>query len=173
MKHAVSVPATEGLLQPFSFGIGYQDFIPVTTPAAGANAVFTVESRNWIRVLGARATVTTSATVANRFVSLDFINARTQTYIRNAAGVIVLASTTNQVFEWNMARTRAEWAANTPVLAPLLPVFLPPGTTVQITLDSIQAADAITAVSLTVERFDTGPIGYEVGFVPDGEPQTD
>jgi hypothetical protein len=173
MKHAVSVPATEGLLQPFSFGIGYQDFIPVTTPAAGANAIFTVEARNWIRVLGARATVTTSATVANRFVSLDYINARAQTYVRNSAGLVVTASTTNQVFEWNAGRTVAEWAVNTPVLAPLYSIFLPPGTTVQVTLDSIQAADAITAISLTVERFDTGPIGYQVGFVPDGEPQTD
>jgi hypothetical protein len=159
------VPVTEGMLQPFSHGVGYQDFIPLTTPAAGANLSFTVAGDRFIRILGARATITTSATVANRFVSLDFINARAQTWMRNAAGLVVTASTTNQAFEWIGQRTDAQWAANTPVLLPVYPIFLYPGMVVQITLDSIQAADQISLASLTVERFDTGDVGYKVGFV--------
>ena len=170
MSSYASVPDTSGLLQPFTLGDGYQDFIPIATPAAGANASFTVEARSWVRVLAARATLTTSATVANRFFSLDFINARSQTYCRNAAGLVIVASTTNQVFEWNLARTRAEWATGTPVLCPVLPCFLPPGTVVQFTVDTIQAADQIASVSLTVERFDTGSVGYAAGFVPTESP---
>lgn len=162
-------PVTEGLLAPFAHGVGYQDLVAVTTPAAGANATFTVEARNWIRVLGARCNVTTDANVANRFVSLDYINARAQTYLRNAAGLVVTASTTNLKFEWNSQRGDAQWAVNTPVLVPVLPVFLPPGTVVQITLDSIQAGDQVSLASLLVERYDTGPTGYDIGFVPNDD----
>jgi hypothetical protein len=162
--HSVGA-ATEGLLAPFGYGIGYQDFIPLTTPAAGANLSFTVQGNSWVRLLAARCSITTSATVANRFVSLDFTTGRANTQVRNAAGLIVLASTSAQVFEWNTGRTRAEWAANTPVLVPLLPMFLAPGSVIQITVDTIQAADQISAASLTIERFDTGDIGYAQGFV--------
>lgn len=160
------LPGGEGLLQPFAHGLGYQDIVPVTTPAAGANASFTVEGRNWVRVLAARANLTTDANVANRFVSLDYITARGTTYARNAAGLVVTASTTNQKFEWNAQRTDAQWAANTPVLLPVFPIFLAPGTVVQFTVDSIQATDALTLLTLLIERFDTGSLGYGVGFVP-------
>lgn len=171
MAESEGLPGALGLLQPFAHGVGYQDFIPLTSPAAGSNLAFTVTGAQWIRVLGARATVTTSATVANRFVSLDYINARSQTMMRNAAGLVLTASTTNQAFEWSAQRTDAQWAANTPVLAPLFPAFLAPGSIVQITLDSIQAADAITAASLLVEKFDTGSLGYGVGFWPAPPPK--
>jgi hypothetical protein len=164
--------AAKGLLAPFGYGTGYQDFIPLTTPAAGANLSFTVESRALIRILAARCSITTSATVANRFVSLDYLNARGVTQVRNAAGLVLTASTTAQVFEWNSARSRSEWAANTPVLVPVLPMFLAPGEIIQITLDSIQAADQISAASLTVERFDTGSVGYERGYVHDHSYET-
>lgn len=164
------LPGGEGLLQPFAHGLGYQDIVSVTTPAAGANAIFTVEGRNWIRILGARANITTDANVANRFVSLDYITPRGLTYMRNAAGLVLTASTTNQKFEWSAQRTDAQWAANTPVLAPLFPAFLAPATVVQVTVDSIQATDAVTLVTLLVERFDSGSLGYGVGFVPDPPP---
>lgn len=161
-----TLPGAEGLLQPFAHGLGYQDFIALPQPAAGANLAFTIDGRSTVRVVGARCNVTTDANVANRFVSLDYINARAQTMMRNAAGLVVTASTTNQKFEWNAQRTDAQWAANTPVLLPLFPLFLSPGSVVQITVDSIQAADQISLASLVVERFDTGSLGYGVGFVP-------
>ena len=165
MSTPAGAPETEGLLQPFGYGVGYQDFIALTNPAAGANLQFVVDNRSWIRLLAARATITTSATVANRFVSLDYINARGTTFVRNAAGLVVTASTTNQVFEWNAGRTDAQWAANTPILGTLYSMFLPPGSTVQFTLDSIQAADQISSAQLTFERFDVGSVGYALGFV--------
>jgi hypothetical protein len=160
-------PVTEGLLQPFGYGRGYQDFIPLAAPAAGANLVFTVESRNLIRVLGARCNVTTDANVANRFVALDFINARGQTMMRNAVATVVVGSTTNLKFEWSAQRADGAFVANCPVLAPVFPLFLSPGSTVQFTLDSIQVGDQISLASLVVERYDTGPTGYPLGFIPD------
>jgi hypothetical protein len=159
-------PVTAGLLEPFGAGVGYQDTIAPANPGAGNNLAVVVEGRNWLRVLQAIATINTDATVANRFVSLDFINARGTTFSRNAAGLVVTASTVNQVFDWNEQRTDAQWATNTPVLAPVSSMFLAPATTIQITLDNKQAGDTITAVMLTVERYDTGPAGYPIGFIP-------
>lgn len=167
MEATAAGVVTEGLVQPFAHGGGYQDFVPLTAPVAGANLQFVVTGQNWIRVLGARANVTTDANVANRFVSLDYLNARSQTMMRNAVATVVVAATTNLKFEWSAQRTDGAFVANAPVLGPCFPMFLAPGSIVQITLDSIQVGDQISLASLVIERFDTGSVGYSVGFVPE------
>lgn len=167
MTEYVGLPNAEGLIEPFGHGVGYQDFIPLPTPAAGANLAFIVESRNWIRLLAAMATITTDANVANRFVSLDFITPRGTTYCRNAGGFVEAATNNGVVYSWSEQRTDSAKVAGGSALLPLSSIFLPPGTTVQITVDAKQATDAITAASLTVERFDSGSLGYATGFVPD------
>jgi hypothetical protein len=165
----VGLPNAEGLLEPFGHGVGYQDFFTLTSPAAGTNLSFIVESRNWIRLLAAMATITTDANVANRFVSLDFITPRGTTYMRNAGGFVETATNNGVVYAWTEQRTDSAKVAGGSALLPLSSIFLPPGTTVRFTLDAIQATDAITAASLTVERFDTGAIGYTAGFVTPDE----
>ncbi len=160
---------TTGLLQPFGWGLGYPDWIDPASPAAGANFVHTVGGSHYERLIAATATVTTDANVANRFVSLDYMNARGVTYARNGAGLVLTASTSATVFQWNSARTVAEWAAGTPVLVPLMLAFCPPGFMWQITLDNIQVGDAITAVHLWVEKWPTGPRGYPQGMVTEVE----
>lgn len=157
---------TTGLLETYGEGFGYQDTLDPANPGAGNNLSILVGGENWLRVLDAIATINTDANAANRFVSLDFINPRGITYVRNAAGLVLTANTTNQVFMWSEQRTDAQWAANTPVLAPVSSVFLPPGSTVQITVDNKQAGDTITAVHLVVERFPTGPRGAPIGIDP-------
>ena len=66
---------TTGLLQPFGWGLGYPDWIDPASPAAGANFVHTVGGSHYERLIAATATVTTDANAANRFVSLDYMNA--------------------------------------------------------------------------------------------------
>lgn len=145
------------------FGDPYPDWIDVTSPSAGATASVTVDGFWWMRVVAARGTLTTSASVANRFFSLDFVNARGTTYMRNAAGLVVTANTTNQGFEWNRSRTVAEWAANTPILVPVCDEWLPPGFSVKFAVDNIQAADQLSGLSLFVEKWNTGPKPGSVG----------
>ncbi len=113
-----------------------------------------------MRVLAARLLITTDATVANRLVTLDYLDARGVTRLRNGAGLVLVASTAAQPFEFSAHRTSAEWAANTPVFAPLAPVFLPPGYIVRFNVTNIQAADAISGLSLWVEKFPTGSGGF-------------
>ena len=163
-------PVEKGLLEAFGYGCGVQDFIPVAQPAAGANTSVQVDGRNYWRVLGARATLTTDANVANRLLSLDFINGRSITYMRNQPPVVIIASTTNQAFEWKEQLTGSEWNSNTPVHTPVSSIFLPPGTLVQWTVTAIQAGDQLSGLSLTIERFQVGPYGYEVGWVPAADP---
>lgn len=156
---------TTGLLQPFGWGLGFPDWSDPDSPAAGANYTRVVGGTHYERIIAATVTLTTSATAANRFVSLDFINARGTTYCRNAAGVVVTASTTNQVFHWNSARTVGEWAPGTPILCPLMLAFLPPAFKVQITVDNIDTTDALTAVHFWLEKWETGPRGEPTGMV--------
>lgn len=136
-------------------GRGLTDWFSVNSPAAGANASFTVGGRNvqGLRVLAALATVTTDANVASRLFSLDFIDGRSVTRVRNAATVLITASTAATVYQWDQAHKSSEWQTGTPVFVPLSDVILTPGWTVQLTLDSKQAGDTITAVSFVVEAF--------------------
>lgn len=136
-------------------GRGLTDWFSVTSPAAGANASFTVGGRNveGLRVVAALATVTTDANVANRLVSLDYIDGRNVTRVRNAPTLLVTASTTAQVFQWDHAHHVSEWNTGTPVFVPLADVILTSGWTVQLTLDNKQATDQLSALSFVVEAF--------------------
>lgn len=153
----------ESLVQPFGYGIAFPDWLDVATPAAGVTATVTVPGEYYYRLVAARLSITTDANVANRFVSLDFVNARDITYLQNGAGLVVTASTTTQVFQWDSNRTVGEWAANTPVFAPLCPVFLPPAFKIRFNVASIQATDQISGLRLWVEKFPTGGRGYPAG----------
>lgn len=146
----------EGLLSSFGDQGRFLDTLDIENPSAGANAASSVPGSSAVRVLAATATLTTSATVANRQVNLDYINGRGVTYVRNGAGLVIAANTTLQAFHWSSERSLAEWASGTPVYVPLLPLFLQPGWVVQFTVDNIQAADQLTACRLVIERFLTG-----------------
>jgi hypothetical protein len=159
------VDTTLGLVSPFGYGKAYPDTIDVTTPAAGATASYTVPGDYYVRVVAARLSITTDANAANRLITLDYISGRGVTYMQNGAGLVVTASTTAQVFQWDAHRTVAEWAANTPVFAPLLSAFLPPSWVIKFNVANIQATDAISALRLWVENFPTGQKGYPVGPV--------
>jgi hypothetical protein len=157
------------LLLPYSYGKGNPEYVTVATPAAATAASYTVPGSFACRVIGARLSITTDANAANRFVSLDYIDSRGVTRLQNGAGLVVTANTTAQVFNWDCNRTVAEWATNTPVFAPLAPLFLYPGWSVKFNYTNPQAADAISSLSLWVEQFQTGPRGYVLGVAPDGD----
>ena len=159
-------PVTTGLLEAFSFGAGFQDQLFPANPGAGNNLTVVVGSNNWVRVLAAVATITTDANAANRVVSLDFITPRGITYLRNSNPTATIASQTNISFQWSEQLTQSEGGTNTPFKIPVSSIFLPPATTIGITLDNKQVGDTIAAVTITIERFDTGPTGYPIGYAP-------
>lgn len=157
---------TYGLLLPFTYGKGNPEYVSVTTPAAGATASYIIPGSFAARVLAARLSITTDANVANRLVTLDYIDSRGVTRLRNGVGNVITASTTAQTFEWDCNRTIAEWATNTPIFAPVAPLILYPGWSVKFNVTNVQATDAISGLSLWVEQFQTGPRGYQLGVGP-------
>lgn len=144
------------VVAPAAFNRWWYDWIDPAQPSAGAAQSYIVGGEAYLRVLSARLSITTSSAVANRLVSLDYINARGITYVRNAAGVVITASQSNQAFEWNYQRTVSEWATNTPFFLPCLDAWLPPGFKVQFSVDAIDTADQISALHLFVMRAATG-----------------
>jgi hypothetical protein len=144
-----------GFTAPFTSEQGYTDFFNPASPAAGANYSFTVGSLSstWVRIVAVTATLATDSNVANRLFSVDYRSGRAGTMIRNAATVLITANTSATVFQWDHAHTSSEWQTGTPVFAPLVDIILTPGWTVQLTVDNIQATDAITAIGVTLEKF--------------------
>jgi len=159
------VELTEQRRGELEYGLPYYDVLQVASPAAGANAVQAVDGAWACRVLAATASLTTDANAANRFVSLDFIQGRTAVPIRNGAGLVITASTTGQVFHWQRNRAVGEWATNTPVFVPLLDYLVPPGWSIQFTVDNKQAGDQLSALTLFVVKYQTGPEGVPLGVV--------
>jgi hypothetical protein len=144
-----------GFSAPFTSEQGYTDFFTPASPAAGANFSIQVGdfSVTWLRIVAVKATLATDANAANRLFSLDFKSGRAGTMIRNAATVLITANTSATVFQWDQAHAVSEWQTGTPVFAPLVDIVLSQGWTIQLTVDNIQAADAITAISFVVEKF--------------------
>jgi len=155
-----------GLLEPFGYGRGFHDRILGVQPAAGANFARSLESQYATRVLAVNCQLVTGAAVANRWVELRFTDSDGGVWDRAGAGVFVLASSTVQLV-WQIGRGSADFASGgadtTPIYAPLNDVFLAGSDQVRIVVGNIQAADQLSAIRLTVERFPTGRRGYPEG----------
>lgn len=134
----------------------FVDYIDVAQPAAGAAASVQVPGQYGMRVIAARATLSTDANAANRLLSLDYITPNSVTRVRNCASVVWTANTSSQAFVWNEAWSVSEWNTNTPVLMPVLALLLPPTWSIKFQLDNIQVGDQLSALSLIVEKVPTG-----------------
>lgn len=141
---------------PYRYEEAWVDYVDVTQPASGAVASLSVPGEYGVRVLAAKATVSTDANAANRLVSLDFVTANNVTRVRNCPSVVWTANTSSQVFVWNQAWHLSEWNTNTPVLVPVLGILLPPTWLVRFQIDSIQVGDQLSSLSLVVEKVPTG-----------------
>lgn len=157
----MDLPGTGAPLEPYGYGRGYVDHLSPSQPAAGSGLTIALDPTFLFRPISVRFSVTTDANVANRFPSVDYTDPEGNVYLRNAAGLVLTASTTGQVFDFNIQRTVAEWATNTDILAPLCDTFIPAGWQIRITLGSIQAADQISAVRILTEKWVTGGPGGE------------
>src|SRR5215469_1408858 len=167
MSHQGAAPITEEVLNPFAYGRGFLEAVIGTNPGAGSNFALTLDGRFISRLISATFTLTTSATVASRFATIDYADGNGNVAVSNGAAVLVLAGSA-QVFSFNMARGTSEWNTGTSVFAPLFDFMLEPGRILQINVGAIQAADTLTKIALSFERFPTGPRGYPEGRVGAG-----
>jgi len=152
MTATMGFPA-EGTRAIFTPDVGNLLVVKPANPAAGANLPITLPAAKWNQLVSVQFKLTTSATVANRYVNLDVIGFGGAQNIRNAATVLVTASTTNQVFQFDTAHTVSEWNTGTTVYAPMVDFPLPAGWTVQVTVDNIDTTDQIASCIVVVRQF--------------------
>ena len=132
---------------------GYLDYLAPADPAAGANLTVTIPNQRFVVVRSLQVTLTTDANAANRLLSVDYLLGTRATAVRNMATVAITANTTAQQFQFDNQHTVSEWNTNTPVFVPLLPLPLPNGWTVQVTVDNIQVGDTLTSCKVVVDRY--------------------
>jgi hypothetical protein len=152
-----------GLISPFAYAAGWHEVVLGTSPAAATQFIYADPGQYVSRLISVVFTLTTDGNAANRYVTVEHDQGQAPSYVVDAAGVVVTASST-QRFAGSYTRGVAEWAANTDVLFPLTPVFLDVGHRIRITYTNAQAADALSSIALVFERFPTG--GDEYGSLP-------
>ena len=144
-----------GLLADFTPDIGNLDVLQQTTPAAGANLTLDLGRYKWVVLESVIVTLATDANAANRFLSVDYLLPGRMTAVRNAPTVLITANTSATVFQFDRQHTISEWNTGTMVYAPLLPLPLPAGWSVRVTVDNIQVGDALTACTVVCRKFYT------------------
>ncbi len=144
--------------QPFSHGHTEQStLVPGqatvgAAPAAGASYSYVVSRHDRVRLVFCTFALTTSATVANRYVTVEYLGGDGVGIVADGAAVVVTASTTAQRFVGALHRGPAEWNTGTDVFFPLSGIWLEAGQTVKINVAAIDTTDALTNIRLTFDR---------------------
>lgn len=144
--------------QPFGHGRTEQTtIVPGTAgapvaPAAGASYTYTLTRYDRARLVFAAFTVTTDSNVANRYLTLEYLDGAGVAIVADGASVTVSASTTNQRFVGALNRSPAEWNTNTDVFFPLCGVWIEAGQRVKLNVAGIQAGDQLSNIRLTFDR---------------------
>lgn len=153
------------LSQPYGFaGLTQTTVLPGTSgypaaPAAGATYTITNTNFDRWRLVFCRFTFTTSAVVADRYVTIEYADGTGKSVASDGAAVAVQASTTAQPFAGDINRGVAEWNNLSDVFFPLCGIWREAGTTIQIAVVNIDVADQLKDIRLT---FDVWPGGGNV-----------
>lgn len=115
------------------------------------------------RVLSLYVTLTTSAAVATRHVVVSFRDTDGRTVLNLPASATVGASATQRVVGLSAA-TPAAYSAGVYAVIPLPVFWLDFSYRVLIDVENVQAGDALSAISLVVEKLDATPFGYSAGI---------
>lgn len=140
---------------------GYDDFYELArpvSPAAGAPFLFRVPGESWFRITAVRFTLTTSAVVANRFATVDYLDGDQGAFLRSMSGTALAASLT-RTFNFAPEYATPTVSVGGDEMAPLSTQWLPPGYRIRITAINLDAADQVGGVSLYMCRAMTGKVG--------------
>jgi hypothetical protein len=121
-------------------------------PAAGATYTYTLTRYDRARLVFAAVTLATDANVANRYLTIEYLDGAGVAIVADGAAVTVSASTTAQRFVGVLRRGTSEWATNTDVFFPLCGVWIEAGQRVKVSVANIQATDQLSNIRLTFDR---------------------
>lgn len=160
--------AIHGLTTAFSHGRAFTESFFGKSPAAGSGYSLTVSGAYYERFVGVTFVLTTSSAVANRSVYLSYVNPGTGTVLTAGPTALQSASVAN-TYSGTVGFGASDWNAGTPAYFGLPDLILPAGYQVQINVANIDTADQLSAIAFVRERFQTGPDGFPVGYVPENE----
>jgi hypothetical protein len=144
---ALGYPQTQP--QPPSAGIGITRSVTITTPAAGANWSITVPAGASWTLTSVRATLATSAAVANRVPDLQIKDGSGNIVMDALAGVAQTATLTD-TWSWSSGGvTSTVLGASNSVALPWA-FRLNPGWVIQQVTTGLQAADQWSGIALSV-----------------------
>ena len=131
---------------------GWPELAYGTAPAAGAHYVQTVDGAYLQRLVSVFVTLTTDATVADRTVVVDYLDAAGERYQLSGAPLAQTASSAND-WSFNVFQPRAEWTVDGSAIIPLAPTLLLPTHSWRVYVSGIEAADQLSNVRYVFERF--------------------
>lgn len=132
----------------------------VTVPAAGADWVVKVPGGSVWELLSVRATLTTSAVVANRVPQLNYLDADGQPYASFPAGGNTPASS-NFAFNW-VQGIGYQNAVNPFVIGlPATPIPLSPGFRITVATVGIDVTDQWSTIRMLVRQWSEAEIAQE------------
>lgn len=147
----------------FTPAIGQAQEVSVSNPAAGADATYTVTGP--CQIAAVTATLTTSATVANRFLHLQVLDLSSTVVVdMPGSGAVVASSSLTAYWEQGLSNTSAGISGTAASAAPLL--TLQTGWTIKIHVNAIQAADQLSAITLVFNT--AGSAGQQLVTIKDG-----
>lgn len=153
---------TFGLTEGAKFGLGYQEILPVSAPAAGQPVQFALSGGAAYRMLSLYTVFTTDAVAGNRGVALQVID---------GDGNIVMSMPTFSSIPASTAKPLS-FVLNFPTVAtgsdgtfvsPLPDVLIPGGYTVKVAVSGIDPGDQFSVSHMLRERYPEGALGYPVG----------
>lgn len=155
--------APYGIVAPaYTWGRGYAQLSSANIPAAGAAAKLVIPGTAYQRLLTAHFTLTTSATVANRFPRMSILDGDGQVRARFAASVAVVASSSvTYTFAVNVGDH--SHVASGDGYSSIPDMILPPGFAWSWDAAGLDPADQLSAVDVLLDWFWTGPMGPPQG----------
>lgn len=150
----MSVLDTGSLLDSLAIYPAIREPFTGTSPAAGADFTLALDGKFTTRLVSLHCRLVTNASVANREVVLEYRNDQDLRFALMGAPVTWPASTTVD-YEFNILQRQAEWPVDSSVLVPAFPMFLPGGWNLRIHVVSMNAADQLSAIRGTWERYYT------------------
>lgn len=136
---------------------------PQSSPAAGANFTYTNNTGVSQTLLSAQATFVTDATVANRFLTIQFTDSLARVLYHDTDGTAIPASTSVNLAAYIGAAQVNSSSGN--VVLPLPSgLTIPPGGSFNINASGIDAGDQFSAINLTFAGTSTIGAGSMVIF---------
>lgn len=145
----------QGLVEPVAGHVGYQELLKPPSPSPGQSFRLPVTGEAVVTPLSIMARLTTSATVAQRSLTVEYRDDADVRYLVAGAPVTLPASQA-QSFCWHPLAGDVAWPVDDAAIAPLPQQFVYPGFAIVLKLGNAQAGDQLDQVRIMVEKFQTG-----------------